>query len=207
MEASKTRLKRAIKEKSVVCATPASIKSLLLKYIDLLFQSAETPRMVQLSDSLLTPTLTNELAPLRSRCIEVETMADHLAYILGMWRTGVALLDEVDLLLHPLKSELNWPLGIKRPLDFTESKKGAGLRWKIPGHLLDAIFYAQNGKMIHAFAESREAVVILNKIKVAVEKGVKMRFLQNIPHLCLIDYSYYTNTCLLYTSPSPRDRG
>lgn len=33
IEASKTRLKRAIKERSVVCATPASIKSLLLKCV------------------------------------------------------------------------------------------------------------------------------------------------------------------------------
>ena len=30
--------------------------------------------------------------------------------------------DEVDLILHPLKSELNWPIGIKLPLDFTMSR-------------------------------------------------------------------------------------
>ena len=29
-------------------------------------------------------------------------------YILGVFRDGVLLLDEVDLILHPLKSELNW---------------------------------------------------------------------------------------------------
>ena len=27
--------------------------------------------------------------------------------------------DEVDMLLHPLKSELNWPLGGEEPLDMT----------------------------------------------------------------------------------------
>lgn len=31
---------------------------------------------------------------------------------------------QVDLILHPLKSELNWPIGGKRPLDFTRSREG-----------------------------------------------------------------------------------
>ena len=35
---------------------------------------------------------------------------------------GALLLDEVDLLLHPLKSELNWPIGPKFPLDLTRSR-------------------------------------------------------------------------------------
>ena len=35
-----------------------------------------------------------------------------------MWRTkGVLLMDEVDLLLHPLKSELNFPIGAKIEID------------------------------------------------------------------------------------------
>jgi len=38
--------------------------------------------------------------------------------VLRMLHAGVLLLDEVDLVLHPLKSELNWPLGNPEPLDF-----------------------------------------------------------------------------------------
>ena len=34
------------------------------------------------------------------------------AYVKG----GVLLLDEIDVILHPLRSELNWPLGRKVPL-------------------------------------------------------------------------------------------
>ena len=41
-----------------------------------------------------------------------------------------ALLDEVDLCLHPLKAELNWPLGDKLALDFTQGER-QGLRWRI----------------------------------------------------------------------------
>ena len=50
------------------------------------------------------------------------------------------LLDEVDLILHPLKSELNFPIGAKFDLDGSER----GERWSLPIHLIDAIFYASN---------------------------------------------------------------
>ena len=36
-------------------------------------------------------------------------------------QAGYTILDEVDLILHPLKSELNWPIGKKVPLDFREA--------------------------------------------------------------------------------------
>jgi hypothetical protein len=36
-------------------------------------------------------------------------MADQLASILQLWQRGSLILDEVDLLLHPLRSELNYP--------------------------------------------------------------------------------------------------
>jgi len=91
--------------------------------------------------------------------------------ILDVFRTGTLLLDEVDLVLHPLKSELNWPMGAKDPLDFTTAtqsrhrnsrksssnsnnssnssnsskKEEAGLRWQVPFHLLDAVFFASAG--------------------------------------------------------------
>ena len=43
-------------------------------------------------------------------------------------RKGFAILDEVDMLLHPLRSELNIPLGDREPLDLEE------MRWKLPPH-------------------------------------------------------------------------
>ena len=60
----------------------------------------------------------------------------------SMFRTrGVLLLDEVDLILHPLKSELNWPIGPKEPLDLTDGQEGLGpgIRWLLPHQLLEAI--------------------------------------------------------------------
>jgi hypothetical protein len=53
--------------------------------------------------------------------------------LMRMWRGAVAVIDEVDIVLHPLKSELNWPLGDRHPLDF------APTRWELPWVLLDAL--------------------------------------------------------------------
>ena len=70
------------------------------------------------------------------------------AQVLAMLRNGVALLDEVDVVLHPLKSELNWPLGSRAALDFTIQTSPPGLRWRIPYLLLDVILCAAESGLI-----------------------------------------------------------
>ena len=117
----------------------------------------------------------------------------HCAALLNLFKTGCLLLDEVDMLLHPLKSELNWPIGEKLPLDFTlgAGDEGPGLRWRIPFHLLDALFYATDGRMTVDFKKSHEAIIILDKITAAVERGVSANVLQTTPHLVLLDKEFY----------------
>ena len=53
--------------------------------------------------------------------------------IVAELQESLLILDEVDLILHPLKSELNWPLGQKHALDFTRgvSSTDNGLRWEV----------------------------------------------------------------------------
>lgn len=63
---------------------------------------------------------------------DLRTQVQFGVEIFRMFHSGVLLMDEVDLILHPLKSELNWPLGAKVPLDLT-SMNGVthGLRWQV----------------------------------------------------------------------------
>jgi len=141
--------------------------------------------------------------------------------ILDVFRTGTLLLDEVDLVLHPLKSELNWPMGAKDPLDFTTAtqsrhrnsrksssnnkKEEAGLRWQVPFHLLDAVFFAsagledsgahsgahsgspqrRNQHKQRSLIESREAQALISTIRQEVAKGAQAKLLQKSPHLVL----------------------
>jgi hypothetical protein len=127
------------------------------------------------------------------------------------------MMDEVDVLLHPLKSELNFPIGAKDPIDLS------GDRWELPIHLAEAIFSIdhQNREIeaddvsqkrqemkadldhlrepklsVWKLAEIRSEVNykdMLATIGGALQSGKDNHKLQSIPHLVLLDPSYYTN--------------
>ncbi len=99
------------------------------------------------SSAPLTPEEMQQLKQQATLCVD----------IFKIMRGSVEIMDEVDIILHPLKSELNWPLGIKEPLDFTRSRSSIGLRWQIPSHLLDAIFSCCGMPILADIAESRQA--------------------------------------------------
>ncbi len=81
-----------------------------------------------------------------------------LLCVFCQFNLGYLMLDEVDLILHPLKSELNWPLGEKSPLDFSHSSAlGDGLRWQLPFHLLDAVFYVSTRRLTVMVQQPNEA--------------------------------------------------
>ena len=115
----RNKLVEARKNGGIVCTTPATIKSIVNRYVELLNNGNE----FVLSNSLYVECLLEldvARAPKKSTykgariqqkaAIHAkETRAAHgLASILDMFREGVLLMDEVDMLLHPLRSELNF---------------------------------------------------------------------------------------------------
>ena len=124
------KLQRARQEKAVVCSTPESIKSFMLKYIDSLqiVESAPKQLLVPRRQVRARGGASSKLARVSRELAEKDLTADEMAKVIKMWRAdegGVALLDEVDLLLHPLKSELNFPIGAKEILDYAPE------RWRV----------------------------------------------------------------------------
>jgi hypothetical protein len=95
-------------------------------------------------------------------------------------------LDEVDLILHPLKSELNFPKGEKFDLDVSEQ----GERWGLPIHLFDAIFFAQSGR-VTSFEARGAALDILRRLESSVREGYATRSLQKLPHITLLNPTFY----------------
>merc|ERR1719408_291739 len=81
-----------------------------------------------------------------------------LAQTLTLFRRGCLIMDEVDLLLHPLKAELNFPIGDKHALDFSPE------RWTCAIHALDAVFYLERQAMSVPFHQSGRAYRILEKL-------------------------------------------
>ena len=154
-------LENAAANRGVVVATPTTLKSIMLSYIETLQQIREA----------------KEVGGMRMKLQELTANASELAKILALFKEGVMLLDEVDLILHPLKSELNFPIGDKFDLDGSEE----GERWGLPIHLLDALFYHSTGR-VSTFEQRGVALDILKRISTTIQQGIQGRHLQRLPH-------------------------
>ena len=91
----------------------------------------------------------------------------------------------MDLLLHPLKSELNFPIGQKHPLDFSPE------RWQCAIHGLDAIFFHASKAMSVPFHQSGRAHAILDELSTIIDAGFDEQQLQRSPHLVLLSPEWY----------------
>ena len=111
--------------------------------------------------------------------------------VMALFQRGVLILDEVDLILHPLRAELNWPLGERKPLDFTSERHAAGMRWELPLHLLDPFHFTARGECVMCVPRSRTSEQLLQRIAAAVARGCSRRAMTMRPHLQLLDPQFY----------------
>ncbi len=169
------KLVKARNSRAIVVTTPTDVKAFFLKY-------AEIVHAIDRAHSLGGAKV--DIAALRQQ-------AKTCVRILEVFFSGALLMDEVDLVLHPLKSELNFPIGTKEPLDLTQNRSGRGLRWQLPWHLLDALFAATEGRMSVQLQGSVEADKVLAAITSVVERGSKLLVLQRTPHLVLLSRRFY----------------
>ena len=165
-------LRNAMQNRGIVVTTPTACKSVMLCYLESLGNINEAQQ-----------------GTFRGQIEDVQARARSLGDILKIFKDGVMLLDEVDLILHPLKSELNFPMGEKHDLDVSEQ----GERWDLPIHLFDAIFCATAGRAT-SFEQRGMAVDILNRLSAVFEDGYKRRALQRLPHVTLLNPGYYHGT-------------
>lgn len=103
---------------------------------------------------------------------------------------GAVLIDEVDLVLHPLSSELNFPTGEKDVIDL------AVLRWQLPLHLLAIVFLAESHHGTskgHGYrATDLGATALVEELKQIIKTALRLRKMGNKPHLMLLDATTYT---------------
>lgn len=151
--------------RGIVVTTPSSIKSIFLKYVERLDKIADPDRA--------------------NRTVNDEKEAKDLLNVISMLRKSVLIMDEVDMLLHPLKSELNFPIGAKHNIDFTPT------RWKLPIHIIDAVFYIHTHRVTTAMKDSPHTHDILQRFKAKVREGIKANALQEMPHVTLLNTEFY----------------
>lgn len=94
-------------------------------------------------------------------------VGDELGRVLRMFgkeERGVVLVDEVDLVLHPLKSELNFPIGDMQALDFTPE------RWELALHAIAALFGSTPGE---TFPRGLDPLLSLGKDEAAILEDIQ----------------------------------
>ena len=167
------KLKKAKSSRGIVIATPTTLKSFALKFVETCNAIQETKRAINDNDK--EPRTFSLLALVGKKTeqqLEEESLQTVLAslqkqarlccQILTLLKEGTLLLDEVDLILHPLKSELNWPMGRKDPLDFTRK----GLRWEVAFFLIDGLLQASGTKTsTFAMDDSMAAKRIIEELR------------------------------------------
>jgi len=162
--------------RAVVITDPKSIKSFALKLVELCHELGRVSAGFSSSHS------SSELRAQAAECVKV----------ISIWKSSVLLMDEVDLILHPLKSELNYPVGTKEPLDFTANRIGRGLRWELPFFILDALCYATHGSIKEEkHQQSRQMTSLLTRLKNTVSEGMSKNLVQTVPHFVLLRKSFY----------------
>ncbi|KAI9918712.1 hypothetical protein PsorP6_012156 [Peronosclerospora sorghi] len=178
-----TKLDRARRHGDVVCASPESIKSMILKFIELLHSLDESCDVIQLPFASASQNTRRLKRTLENR----SEMADELQKTLRLWQKSVLVMDEVDVLLHPLRSELNFPIGNKFPIDL------AANRWELPIYLIDCVLAAPNSIM--ALADTTLSSLIL-RLHTVLDEGFSTHSLQRFPHLVLLDMDVYETRML-----------
>merc|ERR1712151_1399473 len=106
-------------------------------------------------------------------------------------------MDEVDMVLHPLKSEQNFPTGEKESLDLATPP--LSLRIKFPMHMIDVFFFARKATEGKNFVENLPenlkkhpyAASVLSDLNSALKKGEEVKHIMAKPHDILLRDIFY----------------
>jgi len=128
-------LKHEVKSRSVIVTTANALKAFVLKFVELSRSQLEI-RLHQ-------------------------TIVDLMLFL----RSARVLLDESDLLLHPLRSELNFPFGPRNDLEQSS--------WRIEISM----------RLVRAISDK--------KCQEIIDRGVEQHRVQAVPHVVLVDRDFY----------------
>jgi hypothetical protein len=160
------KLTQTKRQRGMLLCTAQSLKSLQLKLLE---------NMVLLGDE-------------RTRKQQQPATEHHVRALVAavcIFQQGTLIMDEVDLILHPLKSELNFPIGEKHALPVSPE------RWNLAIHATDAVFVAASGTLPPSLQQSARARDVAAALREVIAAGYERRALQRSPHLVLLDLHWY----------------
>eukprot|EP00397_Hematodinium_sp_SG-2012_P000006 GEMP01000006.1.p1 GENE.GEMP01000006.1~~GEMP01000006.1.p1 ORF type:complete len:6297 (+),score=1454.64 GEMP01000006.1:279-19169(+) len=202
----RTKIECAFREMGCVITTASAVKGILLQYLDLQKEVKNCPAILRVPSKVLASEYADKWDKVTKLAYDIrqkDLAAEELGDLLRLWRDKcVAVIDEVDLVLHPLKSELNFPIGIK-----IQPEPGE-LRWLLPEFLLDCVLgsvprmfcllsYLPGEMVVQREITSEFHLIAMNAItslRASLELGKQKVFVQTAPHLVLLSTEWYHNT-------------
>ena len=184
---------------SVVVTTPGAVKSMMLFYLDLLLNVKEkgAAQPLLLAPRFKVPQQAFKfLKKTAMRLHKQAWAADNLGgalRLLGSAERGIAMVDEVDLLLHPLKSELNYPVGDdKVPLHLARDN----LRWYCSMHMFEPLFHDGGALCSKRYCmpdapPNTARDQLKARIWERVQSGIDTSNVGDSPHVVLLNHRYY----------------
>jgi len=166
------KLNNAATSGAVVMTTPSAIKSIMLKTVE---------NMLGLRD------------PGNLKKKQLQRQVKEASRLFSLLKDSVIIMDEVDMILHPLRSELNFPIGTKEPLG------NAPMRWKFPVYLLDFFLIAGSEDSVYASHVKDSAMTvkqqeILKSMREALQEAAKSGAVSKRPHWVLVSSEFYAKT-------------
>ena len=197
-------LRRGRLEGAVVLCTPTTLQSMQLKCIELMAASDRKVGIdaanaaIEARDADRGDKASEAAAASFNARQALRGAQEQMSAILRMWgrgQQGALILDEVDLVMHPLRSELNFPLGERRGLHLST------VRWTMAAELLKpfldldlgdcssegAAEVAVGGDAASAASSHRQHAAILAQLRKMRERGQ----IQTIPHVVLLHRAAY----------------
>ena len=159
-----TMLKRARASESAVLCTPQTLKSVILHFIEM---QAQLCGGLPMADDMPDQHSVDWSAVFTPQ-IRCATIRDELQQCLDLWKQGALILDEADIIFHPLKSELLFPVGKMLNVSLTKPR--------IRG-------------TIHLLAGMLDGACPVLKAK--LDEAMDAREMVRNPHLLLIDRAGY----------------
>jgi len=108
---------------------------------------------------------------------------DCLKHILSIWKkpSSIALLDEVDLIMNPLKSEMIFPIGHKEDLPLTDVARDR-IRFNLPIHLIVLMLQAASASVVHNYSNAQDDSITLRDLRECISEGIHCKSIQHKVH-------------------------
>eukprot|EP00043_Microstomoeca_roanoka_P005858 m.58502 g.58502 ORF g.58502 m.58502 type:complete len:4257 (-) comp13155_c0_seq1:39-12809(-) len=182
-----SKIEAARVNRDILCAAPEAVKSLMLKSIEAL------ERLDSFDFNTIRPNESyrnnREVSRLRDQLASRSDIADSVFRVLDIIKNkGILIMDEVDVILNPLKSELNFPIGATTAMP--------SYRWDLPMHIIDAFFHREEGELCEHFKHPSNPLniqpeAVVAELAAVIERGVTEGALQKEPHIVLLSQPFY----------------